>query len=487
MFNALNLFGNPLPTPLPPERIPCVVITKHEMEVRCCRCQSKFGSRRCSRCYAVAYCGQDCQRAQWPIHKSLCKDIEKWRNKTVSAGNILAALLGGEEKMLLTPLFRRGLFEHIDRLGPIVGDPDPVPRNMYEKYFLAREWLVYAYAEVGEQNGSPLAFRLAAENMLDKLCMSYKSAGGEHVRYIYSGWMIAANMDQEALNYLIYFDKRSKTSDSLPYLSIDEQEIEGDSYIKSLKEGQYPHWYHDYMSIALIKLKRMRELMVRRQKEKIRWKNFMMGAHERVGAGSAILKLRGIHLIFETMKNYVKDPTLNQRIENLSKQILYLLQEVQKCNPLIIKGLVDRRYLVDPEEDQNVVNSDDEFEDPFEDNNYDPNDALTRSFSDMKHDACWGLSNYGAAWHLGRWNLICLRTFLWQGFLPIADYEKDRISNAMTDAADVDPRFEIDNKKHMEEVCDMNWSMYDEMQSTLSGDFGPEELSSEESSSDCDN
>ena len=103
----------------------------------------------------------------------------------------------------------------------------------------------------------------------------------------------------------------------------------------------------------------------------------MMGAHERVGAGSAILKLRGIHLIFETMRNYVKDPTLNQRIKNLSKQISYLLQEVQTCNPLIIKGLVDRRYLIDPEEDQNVVNSDDEFEDPFEDNNYDPNDAST--------------------------------------------------------------------------------------------------------------
>ena len=287
--------------------------------------------------------------------------------------------------MLLTPLFRRGLFQHIEKHGPMVGDPDPVPRNINEKYFLAREWLVYAYAEVGEKNGSPLAFRLAAENMLDKLCMSYKSAGGEHVRYIYSGWMIAANMDQEALNYLIYFDKRSKTSDSLPYLSIDEQEIEGDSYIKSLKEGQYRHWYHDYMSIALIKLKRMRKLMVRRQKEKIRWKNFMMGAHERVGAGSAILKLRGIHLIFETMRNYVKDPTLNQRIENLSKQILYLLQEVQKCNPLIIKGLVDRRYLIDTEEDQIVVNSDDEFEDPFEDTNYDPDDASTRSLSDMKH------------------------------------------------------------------------------------------------------
>ena len=215
-----------------------------------------------------------------------------------------------------------------------------------------------------------------------------------------------------------------------------------------------------------------------------------MGAHERVGAGSAILKLRGIHLILETMKSYVKDPTLNQRIENLSKQILYLLQKVQKCNPLIIKGLVDSRYLIDTEEDSDtiVVNSDDEFEDdPFEDNNYDPNDASTRSISDMKQDACWGLRNYGAAWHLGRWNLTCLRTFLWQGFLPIADYEKDRISNAMTDAADVDPRFEIDNKKHMEEVCDMNWSMYDEMQSMLSADFSPEELSSEESSSDSDN
>ena len=105
----------------------------------------------------------------------------------------------------------------------------------------------------------------------------------------------------------------------------------------------------------------------------------------------------------------------------------------------------------------------------------------------MKHDACWGLSNYGAAWHLGRSNLTYLRTFLWQGLLPITDYEKDRLSNAMTDTADVDPRFEIDNKKHMEEVCDMNWSMYDEMQSMLSGELSPDELSSEESSSDSDN
>ena len=45
--------------------------------VRCTNCQKKEKSekdfKKCSRCSSVYYCSKACQRADWPIHKNICK------------------------------------------------------------------------------------------------------------------------------------------------------------------------------------------------------------------------------------------------------------------------------------------------------------------------------------------------------------------------------------------------------------------------------
>lgn len=42
---------------------------------RCARCTSRDAALECSRCRAVSYCCQQCQREDWPSHKSCCKRL----------------------------------------------------------------------------------------------------------------------------------------------------------------------------------------------------------------------------------------------------------------------------------------------------------------------------------------------------------------------------------------------------------------------------
>ena len=47
-----------------------------EMQVSCNACYKMFpkiGYLKCSRCKSVCYCNQECQKADWPNHKSVCK------------------------------------------------------------------------------------------------------------------------------------------------------------------------------------------------------------------------------------------------------------------------------------------------------------------------------------------------------------------------------------------------------------------------------
>uniref|UniRef100_A0A6C0BQ00 MYND-type domain-containing protein n=1 Tax=viral metagenome TaxID=1070528 RepID=A0A6C0BQ00_9ZZZZ len=39
----------------------------------CERCPSKSNLRRCGRCQAVVYCSRDCQKDDWPQHKTYCR------------------------------------------------------------------------------------------------------------------------------------------------------------------------------------------------------------------------------------------------------------------------------------------------------------------------------------------------------------------------------------------------------------------------------
>lgn len=39
---------------------------------QCSTCGEEKASRRCSRCKNEIYCGPDCQKVHWPIHKKTC-------------------------------------------------------------------------------------------------------------------------------------------------------------------------------------------------------------------------------------------------------------------------------------------------------------------------------------------------------------------------------------------------------------------------------
>lgn len=43
---------------------------------RCAVCGAGGNLKKCSRCKAVSYCGADCQRAHWAVHKRSCRQRE---------------------------------------------------------------------------------------------------------------------------------------------------------------------------------------------------------------------------------------------------------------------------------------------------------------------------------------------------------------------------------------------------------------------------
>ena len=141
------------PSPyLPPKRRAEIVITKHHMELRCCGCRMEFGHLTCSRCSAVRYCSELRRRMQWPSHKQVCGEIKSARDKAITPGVALSESFGGEDILRKTPLFTRGLFEHIDIFGyqyAQIRDPPTVPKNIEEEYFLNREHLVDKYVKCG--------------------------------------------------------------------------------------------------------------------------------------------------------------------------------------------------------------------------------------------------------------------------------------------------------------------------------------------------
>ncbi|KAM0417189.1 hypothetical protein ACHAPT_012826 [Fusarium lateritium] len=42
----------------------------------CVMCNAKTGARRCARCESTQYCSVECQRADWPMHKLVCKQFQ---------------------------------------------------------------------------------------------------------------------------------------------------------------------------------------------------------------------------------------------------------------------------------------------------------------------------------------------------------------------------------------------------------------------------
>ena len=47
-------------------------VEKVKVEDECWKCKKKAELKMCGRCGAVKYCGGECQKADWNVHKMFC-------------------------------------------------------------------------------------------------------------------------------------------------------------------------------------------------------------------------------------------------------------------------------------------------------------------------------------------------------------------------------------------------------------------------------
>jgi len=415
-FNVNHSLGRGNPLPLSPTRKIELVRTEVSISGPCCSSQCSgcimgmrgLGKLTCSRCKAIKYCGQECQKTGWKEHKENCNTIKKLREETVAAGEALANEFGGTEVFLQTVLVKKGRFKYID---------EPPTNNPNEKYILARVRLTEAYAKCGMEALSCAAFRLAAENMLDLLCLTYSERTYSNPTGMdvsphkimlrrFCGWMVAGGMDQEAINYICYFQYCRLSP--LPYLDLSKDEdIEGDSYLQMLKKPTNDlstwDWFQDFMLIALVKYKRLQALMIQRQKEKAIWRTFMMGTHPRAGESSVILGIRGKTPVIWRLEDFLMDQKINSRIKLLTNQLKQILTDVNEKNSLMIPAILDPRSI--PEKP--LLQERDEEEDFA----FDEDDELDGHSGDI-HDATWGFNYYGHAWNMSSSYRRVLQLFL---------------------------------------------------------------------------
>ncbi|EMD36741.1 hypothetical protein CERSUDRAFT_50971 [Gelatoporia subvermispora B] len=106
---------------------------KLNSDTGCVLCGSKTASR-CSQCQSVSYCGQECQRADWPSHKQTCRSLKGGTWRTLRFHNIPPAMEG----MFYTSVNRFNLHQAAtDRIRK--PDNSTPPPNLHgEKVFLVK-------------------------------------------------------------------------------------------------------------------------------------------------------------------------------------------------------------------------------------------------------------------------------------------------------------------------------------------------------------
>ena len=168
--------------------------------------------------------------------------------------------------------------------------------------------------------------------------------------------MIAGGLDQEALNFLVYFERRRLFVKPLPYADIaDNVDIEDDQYIDWFTkyvmkiasflsnklllpvlpfrprngptnwDGQFletPYWEHSYMMTALIKYKRLQELCVEREISHTKMASFLVGTHSEIGKNSPVNCLRGNRSVLEYIRKLVEPHQVEKRIKSLVGQVI---------------------------------------------------------------------------------------------------------------------------------------------------------------------
>ena len=79
--------------------------------MRLCRvCKVDKDSKRCTGCYMVWYCGQECQVGDWPAHKTDCK-VTRDQYKQVLLVEQKTAVVNNITKKILKLKLRSDIFK----------------------------------------------------------------------------------------------------------------------------------------------------------------------------------------------------------------------------------------------------------------------------------------------------------------------------------------------------------------------------------------
>ena len=292
----------------------------------CSFCQAPAARSTCSKCAAIRYCSKECQAAQWPAHKEMCKVIKNMRADTKREAAPLRRYRGvmGRE----TPY---NLFKSADEIGDFWGYHDP------RDYCKTRYFLAQALHKCGTENNSKLALELATEHVLDLLWMCRGDNLG--ARYVLPTFLIDQDRLQESYDLIKWWqtcdpDGRYDWGNlSLPYLNLC-----GEDMLESLEELKLDKFAEcrTLMSLALIKLRLKAQLTAESTAEKSRFDTLVLGTHCEV---SPLSKIGGCVPVLHQIQKHAVTDKVKSKLAKLDYQITELVKRMNKANKYLIPAM----------------------------------------------------------------------------------------------------------------------------------------------------
>ena len=182
--------------------------------------------------------------------------------------------------------------------------------------------------------------------------------------------------------FLRYFVLRQTRPEALPYLHVEDQDIEAEYDMVLQLEGNecmFPMELDELVAISLLKLKKLQTLLVERQMAQVRWRSLLLGTHKRIGADSPIVKIEGVAPVLERIRGYLFG-NLSKRIKQLSSDIEVILRFFHQENEFLLPGILDSETI--PAYDvRNICALDEEL-----------------NSDQKKRDAAQAFQNIGWAW-----------------------------------------------------------------------------------------